>query len=1109
MNILIVDDHPSNLRLLRAVLEAEGMVVRDAANGVEAMTAMAAETHTDAIVSDILMPQMDGYQLCMEVRASPRLRRVPFIAYSSTYTSASDEKLMLDMGADRFLRKPASAQVLAATVREVVVTSRSRPPTAVWSRPERDILKEYCARLVAKLENRNSRLIGKIERLERVEEELRTAHAQLGRLLEHSPAVIYGLRWQDEKIIPHTVSENITRLLGFDVAETMSHEWWLRQLHPDDSAGALASIGETLARGTSRNEYRLRHKDGTVRWVDDQRRLVRDAEGNPAEFIGVWTDITDRKRTEAELHSSEERFRLITEAIDEVFWVSTASPREITYVSPAYETVWGRSRLSLSESPNSFHEAIHPEDLPRVLAGLEASKTLRPFGHEYRIIRPSGAACWIWDRGFPVRDARGQVTHYVGIAQNITESKRTEIELRQARDRFQSLFQNAIEGIYRSTADGRFLTVNPAMARILGFDSPEELIQQRTDIEQQHYADPARRDDFKRLAEEQGIVFGFSYQARRKDGSMVWVKENAHVIRDPSGRVLGYEGSLGDITESKLAELRLKLEYDVTAILAEGGSLTQTYGKILAVLGGGLKWNFGEMWLVDRAASELRCVETWHAPSPELNNFADARRKTTLRRGTGLPGRIWASGVPDWISDLASGAADGEFSTLAQRSGLRGWIGFPIRLRNDILGVVGFFTVRAPQHDDKKLAMLRTIGTQLGQFIERQRLAEQFRQAQKMEALGMLAGGIAHDFNNILGVITGYAELAREEVERAGDADKYLDGVLTGTRRATELVRQIFKFSRLREQERQPIEPKQIVNETLELLRAAVPATIEFNLSIADDAPVILADATQIHQVLMNLGTNAAHAMSERGGRLTVRLENCIVDADLAATHPDLRSGRYARLTVSDNGHGMEAKILERIFEPFFTTKAPGSGTGLGLAVVHGIVKAHEGAIVVSSRPGESTTFQVYFPAHPLDAEEEPTADSEPPHEMKGERILFVDDEAPIADVSRRILTKIGYLTDACTDSKRALEMVCADPTAYMLVIADQNMPGMTGSELATRLHALNPDLPIILTTGCTAGLQADQLSEIGIRKLLAKPLTVQALSDAIEEVLAATEISP
>jgi signal transduction histidine kinase len=387
--------------------------------------------------------------------------------------------------------------------------------------------------------------------------------------------------------------------------------------------------------------------------------------------------------------------------------------------------------------------------------------------------------------------------------------------------------------------------------------------------------------------------------------------------------------------------------------------------------------------------------------------------------------------------------------------------------------------------------------------MEHRNLEEQLRQAQKMEAIGTLAGGIAHDFNNILSAIVGYTQLAELILKENPKVREYLGAVLQATRRATDLVRQILTFSRQQPQERRPIQLWPVVAESLKLLRSTIPSTIEFDTSLATDAPTVLADATQIHQILMNLGTNAWHAMKDSTGQLKVRLEQCVVDEAHAATQSQLNPGLYTRISVSDTGCGMDQATLGRIFEPFFTTKPPGEGTGLGLAVVHGIMKDHDGAVMVYSHPGEGTTFHLYFPAHAGEATVA-AVEQGPTPRGHGERVLFVDDEELLVQLGQETLAALGYEVEVSTQPAAALAMVRGDPQRFALVLTDQTMPGMTGLFLASQLLQIRPELPIVLMTGYSAPLTAAQVEAAGIRHLLLKPTTIQSLGTTVHAALSA-----
>ena len=384
---------------------------------------------------------------------------------------------------------------------------------------------------------------------------------------------------------------------------------------------------------------------------------------------------------------------------------------------------------------------------------------------------------------------------------------------------------------------------------------------------------------------------------------------------------------------------------------------------------------------------------------------------------------------------------------------------------------------------------------------ERKLMEGRLLQAQKLEAIGTLAGGIAHDFNNILSAIIGYSEMFLDDTPETHPGREDIEQILKAGRRGRDLVRQIMDFSREeRLQERAPVEIGPIVEEVVSLLRTSLPATVEIreNISRGD---IILADATQIHQMVVNLCTNAVHAMRAGDGVLEIGLagrdfDACSLPPCLAGRQP----GTYIELTVTDTGDGMDAATLERIFDPYFTTKGSKEGNGLGLAVVHGIVKRHDGAVTVHSEPGKGTTFQVFFPSMEGEAPEQ----AEPVREVPtgDERILIVDDEMSIAAMLARSLENLGYAAASVTGSKDALEMVLQEPLAFDLVITDFSMPHMNGLELTRELLRHRPDLPIILCTGFGDLLRDEDIFASGIRAFLAKPVPKWELAQAVRRVL-------
>ncbi len=384
---------------------------------------------------------------------------------------------------------------------------------------------------------------------------------------------------------------------------------------------------------------------------------------------------------------------------------------------------------------------------------------------------------------------------------------------------------------------------------------------------------------------------------------------------------------------------------------------------------------------------------------------------------------------------------------------------------------------------------------------ERQKIEAQVRQSRKMESLGTLAGGIAHDFNNILNGTFGFVDLARLELPESHAVHLWLDRIAASSQRARELVRQILTFSRKHEGERVPLRLQLVVGESLRLLRSTLPATVELETRIQPDTPTVRADVTQIQQIVLNLCTNAWHALPPRAGRIAVTLEPWTVTPDQLAAQPDLPAGLCARLTVTDNGSGMDAATLEHIFEPFFTTKDIGAGTGLGLAVVHGIVQSHEGAIVVRTAVGAGTTFELYFSA----IADEPAPPDPKPAEVPrghGERILVVDDDAVSGFVIEKLIASLGYTVTRCTRPEEALARFTAAPSAFDLVVSDLAMPGMNGEELIEHLARIRPDIPIVVASGYVETARQRILDRGLARAVLRKPVSRDEFAQALAQNL-------
>jgi PAS domain S-box-containing protein len=781
----------------------------------------------------------------------------------------------------------------------------------------------------------------------------------------------------------------------------------------------------------------------------------------------------DRARTglEADLRASEERFRDLFDGMSEGFAlheiVCDENSEPVNYrfldVNPAFERLTG---LKKADIIGRLKTEVLPGDDPlwtEIYGAVALSGKPARFENYSPVLRR-------WYEVYAYRTSPGR---FAVLFMDVTKRRRMEEDLRRSEEAYRLLFETMLQGIVYQGEDGKILSMNPAAVRILGKTREEFLGTTSADQDpgtiredgspfpgEEHPSMVALRTG----GEVRNVIMGV-YNPREK--AWRWIQINAVPLVRP-GETKPYQvyTIFDDISERRRMEADLLRSYDElenrveerTRELRRQADLLDLASDAIVVRGleGTIKfWNKGAEALYGWTASEA----------------LGRSKMVVLRPGPGLSleelnARIVAAGR--WEGEVEHQTRDGRPLLVLSRQVLRAEM-------------------------DGRPAEVLEINRDI---TERRRYQERLRQWQKMEALGTLAGGVAHDFNNILVPILVNAELAQLEASEGHPGDKHVDLILQAARRGKELVQQIVAFTRPRETQRANVDVAKVGEEALALLRSSLPKNIEVRTRLGAASPVVIADPAHIHQILINLGTNAAHAMKDRGGVLEVSLAGADLDPEAASRIPGLQPGAYLRVVVSDNGRGMTPEVMARIFDPFFTTKKQGEGAGLGLSVVHGIVKGLGGAITVSSRVDTGTTFEVYLPRA-----RGAVASGEPEEEAAvggSERILFVDDEEMVLASVPLLLERLGYKVTARSRPAEALDLFRLDPAAFDMVITDQAMPGMTGDRLARELLRLRADIRVVLCTGYSDSIQEAEAREAGVCELIYKPFSINQIAAKI-----------
>lgn len=806
------------------------------------------------------------------------------------------------------------------------------------------------------------------------------------------------------------------------------------------------------------------------RFVQAKAGPINDAAGKIIGVIETIRDITETRRTQEEIRLREEKYRDIFENVSDILYVHDLEGRFLESNLP-FKAEFGYTKddlktLSIRDLiPRKFREGFS-DYLARILdCGREEGFL--------RITTKTGDQRIFEYKNSLIRDGSGSPVSVRGSARDITERIHALNALRRSEELYRLLAENMHDVIWVMDTNLNYLYVSPSVERLRGYTVQETMRQPITQLvtpESYQRIMNAVTSELERDRKGENEPFrsrSVEVEINRKDGAKIWCEITASFLRDEKGEVTGILGCTRDITGRRKALESLRESEERFRTMAQASPV--------------VFW-MSETWPKGQPIYVSPSFERIFGYSPE-----------ELRRNPD----IWFDHIhPEdqaRVSEIIRGkenqAHDYECRVIRPDGALR-WV----RIR--------VTPVLAPDGSPVMITgITEDITEQKRSEQDKASYEERLARAQKMEAIGTLAGGIAHDFNNILSAIIGYTELALDDIPEENPAARRLREVLRAGDRARDLVSQILTFSRQARTEKKKVSAHLIVKEAMKLLRSSIPSTIAIIQDIDPECPAVFADPIQIHQVVMNLCTNAYQAMQEKGGTIAVSLAPVEAEDDSARAVPSLGTSRHLRLSVSDTGCGMDQETIRRIFEPFFTTKEQGKGTGMGLATVHGIVSDLSGTVAVESIPGQGSTFHVYLPA--LEEQAAETAGEEDGIPLGcGEKILLVDDEPSILSFAQSMIELLGYSVITCRSSVEALSVFSQGPGTFDLVITDQTMPGLTGSELASKLLAIRADIPVVLMSGYSHEASSLRSGLSGISVYLEKPFSRRDVARAISRAL-------
>lgn len=883
--------------------------------------------------------------------------------------------------------------------------------------------------------------------------------------------------WDNDWRLDHgTVNARWCEILGLPPPDGRDmRAVWLERLHPDDRETVIATERRHLEGRSPSYEaiYRLRHADGRWIWVLDRGKvLLRGADGRPLRMTGTLLDIDKRMREQQALAASERRLAITLRSIGDGVIVTDRETR-VTRMNTTAERLTGWPEVEALGRPLvEVFRIVNQRSGETVANPAEqviATGRIVELANDTALLARDGRRLFIEDSAAPIPGDDGAISGVVLVFSDVTERYVARQALRE-RERLLAGITDALPGpVARLDLEGRYRFASAAYRDWFGLDPATVVGRTISEV----LGEPLHRLGLPYLRRVRaGEVVRFDLPLKTADGQQRHAFVTLLPDRDADGAVCGHFAVTFDVGELKRAEealraserrLRALLDNLMTGVVVHEPDLSvrEANAAALQMLG-----------VPDVKAMLARGADDWAVVDEHGQPLAQDELPAMRARRSGRR-------VADMV--LGVGRADGR----------QLWA-----LCNAV-----------PLHDDDgRLESIVVAFADITARREAERLERRLRDTQKMEAIGTLAGGIAHDFNNILAGILGRLTLAREDAAASRPVHEHLDQAMQAGLRAVALVRKILEFSRgeTGAMTLQPAAP--VVEETLGMLRAMVPGGVQLHAVLPSEPVAVRVDGTQLQQVLLNLATNAWHALPATGGRVEVGLERLDASQARAQGEPALAEGPVAHLWVRDDGHGIAPDVLARIFEPFFTTKPVGKGTGLGLSVVHGIVQAHGGAIRVESRLDAGSTFHVYLPSPEAPAAAPPPAAgtaAAPRPAASGARVLLVDDDPIVAAVHGQLLRRAGYLVQVCDSGREALALLERSPGGFDAVVTDHNMPDTSGIELARRIVATAPQLPVLLCSGFVDDALHAQAAAVGVRRVVPKEDAYERLAPALAAVLA------